>query len=208
MTAPATPQAIRVDPHTRELILSNTQGRFVTRLLAPTGVWLRPDRKRPEQRAAICTICEPAREGTTPSVLLLNSTGHFCHFALTCRHEVLYLPPSGLVASALVTIQEVEPDPPHADDDDPRFFYQLVRRVYRSEPETERLLKAIYAYYADQQLVIVGSLIAATAYPQFIVGMMPTGNGERLHGRHTGPGPYRDKIMRPDQFETFLTHPS
>lgn len=207
MTATATPQAIRVDTRTHELILYNTQGRFAARVLPPVGVWLRPDPTRPDGRTAICTTCAPEQSDKSPSVSLLNSTAHVCHFALTCRHGTLYLPPSGLVANARMTVQEVEPDHPlFLANDDLRFSYRLVRRVYQSEPETERLLKALYTYYADQNLVIVGSLIAASAYPSLVAGMIPTGSGERPRGKHAGP--YRDKIMRPDQFETFLTHPS
>lgn len=69
----------------------------------------------------------------------------------------------------------------------------LVKTVFLATPEGEAIIKAINDEYdGEQNVMIVGSMIAVNAFPGKVVGLCPAPGFERV--------PPQDKLMRCDKF--------
>ena len=116
-------------------------------------------------------------------VVVVNATPHPLNF-LDPNGERVVIPtsvPAGdrtgpAVINARPETQEVGP--------------HLVRTVFRASPEGEAIISAIKAEMGTD-VMIVGSLAAANAYPE-VVGMTPAPGYERV--------PPADKLMSADVF--------
>lgn len=72
----------------------------------------------------------------------------------------------------------------------------LVKSIFVGNEEGERIINEIYSEFPEQnRVIIIGSLIAAQAYPGRVFGMCAVEGYERR--------PPAEKLMRSDKFVTF-----
>lgn len=72
----------------------------------------------------------------------------------------------------------------------------LVKSIFVGNEEGERIINEIYSEFPEQdRVIIIGSLIAAQAYPGRVFGMCAAEGYERR--------PPAEKLMRSDKFVTF-----
>lgn len=110
---------------------------------------------------------------------IINVTPHPITFLVGER--VVNVPPSGIVVNARPVEQPAG-----------KFAgVELVRTGFEADPAATELLKAIWTW----QMIPVGSMIAAQAYPGKVLAMVPAPGFERV--------PPDQKRMRPDKFTTF-----
>ena len=153
----------------------------------------------------VSDLCDPivSRVGRA---LIVNVTPHAITFA-HCDHEswctmtdpsphapdvcggcgndlTISVPPSGVIISALAFEREAGA---HASG------AALVRTEFRGSTDGDAALVALEAAYPSA--VIVGSIIAAQAFPGRVLAMVPAPGFERV--------PPAEKRMRADKFTTF-----
>lgn len=72
----------------------------------------------------------------------------------------------------------------------------LVKSIFVGNEDGERIINEIYSEFSDSdKVIIIGSLIAAQAYPGKVFGMVAAEGYERK--------PPEEKLMRSDKFVTF-----
>lgn len=118
-------------------------------------------------------------------IWVVNVTPHAITFqgiyGTLCR-----VPPSGIVINALPVETPVRPAAPGQS--------ALVETRFGPDPDSARELEALRAAFPDA--VIVGSIIAAQAYPERVVAMIPVLGFERV--------PPAEKRMRANKFTVFM----
>lgn len=119
----------------------------------------------------------------------LNTTPH--PIRLADEVGTFEVPPSGLIVSATI-VEEAAGELPGD--------IRLVRSVFKPEPLAEdRLRKLHQRFHRDTggkfHLIVIGSIIAAQAYPGLVYGMKACAGHERV--------PPEQKLMRGDEFVTF-----
>jgi len=112
---------------------------------------------------------------------ILNTCPHPCHFLVD--GEVVEVP-----ASPFVTAAKVEETFLHKKNN-----ITFVKAVPTGKPEQEAILKELKQY--NPNLIIVGSIMAAQAYPGLVCAMVPAPGFERV--------PPGEKRMLPDKFTVF-----
>lgn len=115
------------------------------------------------------------------STTIINVTPHEIRFAV--GDGVVTAPPSGVLINAKVVDSVV----------DHRGGVEFVKATFVAEAESEERLAALERDHPDA--IIVGSIIAAQAYPGRVVGMVAAKGYERV--------PVSEKLMRADRFTTF-----
>ncbi len=118
---------------------------------------------------------------TIDGVAMVNTTPHALSFGV--GDEVVSLPTSGMLVNAT----------PVTEAAGTRGGAKLIRTVFKADADTKRLLKAFSVAHPD--VVIIGSLIAAQAYPGLVVAMVALPGYERV-----APA---EKRMDPHTFTTF-----
>jgi len=116
---------------------------------------------------------------------IINTRPHAITFIYQDGHEET-IPPAGIVINAIPEEEVVES----------RNGIQIVRTAFRPDPQTEKLLEALI----QPDALIVGSVIAAQAYPGKILGLVPAPGYERV--------PPEKRRMNPYKFITFARKPS
>lgn len=115
-------------------------------------------------------------------VKIVNTTPHDITFGVPGTDEAVSVPSSSLVnAKAVETLVET------------RNGVDFVKTVFTKTPEGEEVIKAVKAEEPDA--VIVGSIVAAQAFPGEVVGMTPMPGFERV-----APA---EKRMNPHKFTIF-----
>lgn len=115
--------------------------------------------------------------------MIINVTAHNIRFQN--KDEVVYeIPPCGVVISATAIEEYAGTHPSGAE---------LVRTRFTASQEMSDALARLEEKYPDT--IIVGSIIAAQAFPGRIFGMVPIQGFERVS--------YAEKRMRDDKFVTF-----
>lgn len=113
-------------------------------------------------------------------VRVINTTPHPITFLDGDR--IVEVPPSGVLINARPVEEVVREGAP-----------TLVRTAFVGDPESEEALSRIEKEYPG--VLVVGSIIAAQAYPGRVVAMIPAPGFERV--------PPDEKRMRTDKFTTF-----
>lgn len=117
---------------------------------------------------------------TVDGVVIVNTTPHPISFGV--GDEIVSVPTSVLVnAKATETLARTEDG------------VEFVKTVFEGTPEGEEVISKILQEYPGA--VIVGSIIAAQAYPGKVFGMTPLPGYERV-----APA---EKRMNPHKFTTF-----
>lgn len=134
------------------------------------------------------TIIQACSHRFSNGVIVVNTTPHPMSF-LDANGEKVVIPtsvPAGersgpLVINAKAVETQVGP--------------YLVKTVFQPTPEGEAIIDAINAVYgSEENVMVVGSMIAVNAFPGKVVGMTPVPGFERV--------PPQDKLMRCDKFTT------
>ncbi|MCR4441924.1 MAG: hypothetical protein NUV48_07185 [Peptococcaceae bacterium] len=115
-------------------------------------------------------------------VEIVNTTPHLINF-LDSSGDVLVIPCSGVVINA----RAVESDAGE------RGLAKLVKTSFIADPESEKALSLLEAEHPGA--IIVGSIIAAQAFPGRVFAMTPAPGFERV--------PPQEKRMNPRKFTTF-----
>lgn len=113
---------------------------------------------------------------------LINTTPHSCRFQGK-NGEVFEVQPCGVVISARPVEVEAGVHPSGCT---------LVKTIFEADPASEQALQELER--ANPGAIILGSIIAAQAYPGRILGMVPVPGYERV--------PPEQKRMRVDKFTT------
>jgi hypothetical protein len=140
--------------------------------------------QRPSEEAeydAAYEIIQAARPTYFGEVGVINVTPHSITFEWD--GEPVNVSTSGVVINATPQETVIEE----------RFGATLVRTVFVGNDDSERDLMALRRRFP--RALLVGSIIAAQAYPGQVVAMVPAPGFERV--------PPADKRMRPDKFTTF-----
>ena len=114
-------------------------------------------------------------------VVIINVTPHAITFL--DGETVVNVPPSGLLINAKVVEEVVETTS----------FITLVKSTFVGNDEGRAIIETIKAENPD--VIIIGSIIAAQAYPGQVMGMISAVGFERV--------PPDQKRMRIDKFTTF-----
>lgn len=114
---------------------------------------------------------------------IINTTPHVCRFQ-SADGEVYEVQPCGKLVNAKPVN---EPVGEHASG------AKLVRVKFEPSAESIAILNELERHYPGA--VIVGSIIAAQAFPGRVLGMIPAAGFERV--------PTEEKRMRDDLFTTF-----
>jgi len=114
---------------------------------------------------------------------IINTTVHPIRFQDE-NGEVFEVPPCGTVINARAIEEEAGIHPSGAE---------LVRTRFKATPEAEKALTRLEKEHPGA--VIVGSIIAAQAFPGRVFAMVPVPGFERV--------PPAEKRMRTDKFVTF-----
>ncbi len=114
---------------------------------------------------------------------IINTTPHSITMQ-DANGEVFVVPPSGVIINARPVEEPAGRHPSGAE---------LVRTVFVPDPASVEALRKIKA--ENPGAVIVGSIIAAQAFPGEVFAMVPVSGFERV--------PPEQKRMRADKFTTF-----
>lgn len=115
--------------------------------------------------------------------MIINVTAHNVRFQ-SKDGNIYEIPPCGVVISATAVEEHAGTHPNGAE---------LVRTKFVASQEMEEALARIEERHPNA--IIVGSIIAAQAFPGRIFGMVPVQGFERVS--------YAEKRMRDDKFVTF-----
>jgi hypothetical protein len=115
---------------------------------------------------------------------IINTTAHPIRFQFPTSGEIFEVPPCGVVINAQAVEEHVGTHPCGAE---------LVRTRFEATPEAEEALNKLHA--EDPDAIIVGSIIAAQAFPGRVFAMVPVPGFERV--------PPAEKLMQADKFITF-----
>ena len=118
---------------------------------------------------------------TVDGVVIVNTTPHPLSFGV--GDEIVSVPTSTLINAS---VEEMQVESKWGD-------VLLVETTFKGSPEGEEVIEAIHQKCPDA--VIVGSIIAAQAYPGKVFGMTPLPGYERV-----APA---EKRMNPHKFTTF-----
>jgi len=114
---------------------------------------------------------------------IINTTPHIVRFQ-SAGGDVYEVEPSGVLINARPV---EEPAGHHVSG------AELVRTRFEADPESEKALAKLERDNPDA--IIVGSIIAAQAFPGRVLAMVPAPGFERV--------PPAEKRMRDDKFTTF-----
>ena len=128
-------------------------------------------------------IYESARPHAVGTVQIVNTTPHPINFWLNGLNVVV--PTSGIVINAKPEEREIEN----------RDGMTFVETVFIGTDEGRADIAAIKRAWPVRELVIVGSIIAAQAYPGDVAAMVPAPGFERV--------PPAEKRMRADKFTIY-----
>jgi hypothetical protein len=128
---------------------------------------------------------EKIKARTIDGVTIVNTTPHPIRFQ-NKSGEIVEVPPCGLLVSAkpveeVVRIVDVPPaiaNTNYVDIMRGTTRITFVRTVFQPHPEGERALDLIEAAYPDA--IVVGSIVAAQAYPGRVFGIVPVPGFERV----------------------------
>lgn len=121
-------------------------------------------------------------------IVYINTTPHDVHFLdPEGEEDPVVLPPSGVLINARPEEEVVEV----------RDGVTFVRTVFRADGETARLLEQVETAFSEdgRRPLIIGSIIAAQAYPGRVVALCPAPGFERV--------PPSEKRMLLDKFTVF-----
>jgi len=124
------------------------------------------------------------KRGKIDGMNIINTTPHEITF-LSSSDEVIKVPPCGYLINAKVIETEVGN----------KGKATLVKSQFIADDESENILSLIEEAYGDSDYVVVGSIIAAQAFPHRVFGMTPVSGYERV--------PLQEKRMNPLKFTTF-----
>lgn len=116
---------------------------------------------------------------------IINVTPHPLRFQ-SAEGEVYEVPPSGVVINARAVEESAGAHPSGAE---------LVRTRFVADPASEEALARLEA--ENPGAIIVGSIIAAQAFPGRVLALVPAPGFERVTPEQ--------KRMRDDKFTTFAT---
>lgn len=155
--------------------LSSNRGDFKTGAVRPHGAARVSSKSRPSPAPRHYNIGEE-------KTMIVNTTPH----PITFRNEdgtEFTVAPSGVIINAK----------PVEEEAGERAGAKLVRTKFVTEPASEVAIAKLEAENPDG--IIVGSLIAAQAYPGRVLGMTPAAGFERV--------PVEQKRMNPRKFTTY-----
>ncbi len=116
-------------------------------------------------------------------VTFVNTTPHPINLVWQDGEEFI-VPPEGILINARPVEQEAGTHPAGVS---------LVRTTFVADPDEEKKLREIVLQYPKS--VIIGSIVAAQAFPGRVLAMVPAPGFERV--------PPSEKKMRADKFVTY-----
>lgn len=114
-------------------------------------------------------------------VTIFNATPHPLRFWKEGWDEPIEVEPDEVISASVEEVEEWNED-----------GVSFVRTIFLPTEEGEKIVQAAYEYGAD---IVVGSIIAAQAYPESVFAMTPAPGYERV-----APA---QKRMNPDKFTVF-----
>ena len=118
---------------------------------------------------------------------LVNVTAYEVRLKSSVTGEEIYLPPSGVLINAKIEDKVVHSNG-HSDED-----VTFIKKEYKTEEHTTARLEAIET--ENPNCIVIGSIIAAQAYPGRVYALEPYTGFERV--------PVANKIFFSDKFQVF-----
>ncbi len=128
--------------------------------------------------------------GVIDGIAYLNTTPHQINFGVEEHDEAIILPASGFIVNASINEKHVKIES----------GIEYVKTVFNGDPVVEEKLNKMILRIQNstglKNIVIIGSMIAAQAYPDKIVVLTPCKGYERV--------PITQKRMNLDKFTTIV----